>query len=412
MKISLLFNISCLLFVLLLGYGIVEQRLPPIDILVVVSFVLAVLSTQWFLPNLCARLAQFCIKKNRSDLAERFARIGIAFGKPWDSQFFKTTNLPRHMTPTMSCTNFLRIALHNQGKFDEQIILDREILKTVQTESGTAEGRGVAKAKLAASMHKTGDTIKALSLANEALDQFAIARLDENPREVGNESFMKSRKSAFQAELAHALFVRASILESIRRYDAARFDREKALKVAQDNFGEEAKEATPHMTMLGKLFVKMKEYEQARPYLQKSLELRLKLLEPSDKLISSAQLALSDYYREVGDLDQAESMLKVAVKAAEQNYNQSPGPGLAEYYQSTAFLRQKQGRVKEADEYFKKARKLHLKYFPKNHPVFYELNSRMIEFLIANDRQAETGELEEENKILLNMFEEAQPSVR
>jgi len=412
MKISTLFNITFALFLLLLAFGVAARRLPPVDLLILVAFFLATLSTQWFVPLVCAKFAYFLIKKNKNREAELVGKFGVFISKPWDGQFFRGTNLPRHMTPSMSCNNFVRLALHNQGKFAEQQVLDREFLTTIENESGTAEGRGVAKAKLAASIHKSGDLVKALELANEAINLFSMARLEERPNEVGNEKFMQGREKALGGEKAHAYFIRASILESIHRYDAALLDREKALKIAQDAFGEESKEATPHMTMLGKVLMKQKQYERSEEYLLKSLELRLKLLEPDDKLISSSRLSLSALYRECGQLEKSDSMLGPAMKSAEKTYSGSPGPAMAEYYQTAAFLRQKQGQKKEAEMYFKKARETFLKYFPKGHPIFYELNLRMIEFLTDNGKKHDTVELEEENAGIREKMEAAQGAVK
>ncbi len=382
------------------------------DLLVLVAFFLAMLSTQWFVPLVCAKFAHFLIKRNKNRQAELVGKFGVFISKPWDGQFFKGTNLPRHMTPAMSCNNFVRLALHNQGKFAEQQVLDREFLKIIEDESGTAEGRGVGKAKLAASVHKSGEIVKALELANEAIDLFGMARLEERANEVGNEKFMNARVKAFAGEKAHAFFIRATILESIHRYDAAILDREKALKIAQEAFGEESKEATPHMAMLGKVLMKDKQYERSEKYLLNALDLRLKLLEPGNKLISSSRLALSEYYRERGQYDKSDAMLGPALEAAEKTYSGSPGPAMAEYYQTAAFLRQKQGKTQEAEMYFKKARETFLKYFPKGHPIFYELDQRMIEFLTDNGKKHETLELQEEVTQIREKMESAQAVVK
>jgi tetratricopeptide (TPR) repeat protein len=412
MKIKTLFSINLFLFVSLLLFGIVAKRMPPLGLLVVVTLMLSGLSTQWMLPNMCGKIAHFFIKLNRPRLGEQFARLGIAIGKPWDAQFVKGTNLPRHMSPTMSCSNFLRLALHNQGKFAEQQILDAENLKIVEQENGTAEGCGASKAKLAASLHKTGNTVKALSLANEAIDLLDRARLDERRVEVGSLKFMAGREKAFGGEKAHALFIRASILEAIRKYEAALIDREKALQVSQQTFGDRSKECTPHLTMLGKLLVKMKEFDRAQLLLQQSLDLRIELLKPDDVLISSAQLSLSDCYRERGDLDKAESLITTAFTTVMKKYKTSPGPGMAEYLQSMAFLRQKQLRYDDAGKYFKQARETYQKYFPEGHPVVYELNLRMIEYLTATGRKHEAEPLEQQNAKLLELFELAGRNVK
>jgi tetratricopeptide (TPR) repeat protein len=412
MKISTLFNVTLILFLLLLTFGVVAKRLPPIDILLVTAAFLAVLSTQWFLPLSCGKMAHFFIRRNQNRAAEFVSRIGLAVSKPWDSHFFKGSNLPRHMTPAMSCSNYLRLALHNQGKFAEQQVLDLEFLKTVESESGTAEGRGSAKSKLAASVHKAGELVKALELANEAIEQFGMARLEERAAEVGNERFMEARGRAFAAEKAHAFFIRATILESILRYDAALIDRQKALHISEGVFGVDSKDSTPHITMLGKCYLKLNDFENAESFLRRSLEIRLRLLPPGDKLVSSAQLALSDYFCEKGDLEKADEMLAVAMEVAEKNYNHSPGPGIAEYYRSAAFLRQKQERTQEADLYFKNARETFLKYFPNDHPIFYELNTRMIQFLTDNGRKDETQEIAENQARISEKIAQAQEKVK
>ena len=393
MKVRTIFYATLIFFIVLLVSGVLARRMPPLDVLLITTFLLTVLSIQWYLPLTSAKLARFLIKKNHNRAAEVVARIGLAISQPWDSFFFKGSNLPRHMTPAMSCSNYLRLALHNQGKFAEQQILDREFLKTVECESGTAEGRGSSKAKLAASLHKAGELVKSIDLANEAIEQFALARLEERAAEVGNERFMEARGRAFAAEKAHGFFVRATILESIESYEAALIDRKKALKISQEAFGVDSRESTPHITMLGKCYLKLKDFEQAESFLLRSLEIRTKLLPPGDKLISSAQLALSDYYREHNQLDKSDEFLARAMEIAEKNFAQSPGPAIGEYYQSAAFLRQKQERDNEADLYFKNARETFLKYFPRDHPIFFELNTRMIEFLCDNGRADETEEM-------------------
>src|SRR5208283_5072011 len=113
---------------------------------------------------------------------------------------------------------------------------------------------------------------------------------------------------------------------------------------------------------------------------------------------------LSDYYRELGDLEKAQSMIAPAFETAMKNYSQSPGPGLAEYFQSMAFLRQKQMRNEEAETYFRQSRDTYLKYFPKDHPVLYELNLRMIDLLTSTGRSRECEPLERENAKLAELF--------
>jgi tetratricopeptide (TPR) repeat protein len=418
MKIRTLFLIALVLFIILVVMVAVWKALPAsllgfaMVLALVVALVLAVLLTQWVIPLLCADMCRILIEQNNCELGEQVARFGVAVGKPLDGDFFRITNFPRHATPVITCSRFLRLALFRQGKFAEKEKLDREVLQVVQSDGGTIEGSGVSKTSLASSTYRTGDIVKALILANEALDELGRAGTGAGNDQIGEAEFRKMSARVLASEKAHAFFVRASILEAMRRYSEALSDREAALSVAQAAFGPEAKEITPHLTMLGRLLLKMKQLQQAFPLLRQSLNLRQRLFKPGHQLIASAQLALSEYYLEEGDLEKSESMLLLAFPVAQKIYSQSPGPGIADFYQAMAFLRQKQKRDKEAEEFFAKARDTYLKYFPELHPVFLELNLAMIELLRSTGRAEECELFEKVNAELLLLFEEAAQHVR
>ena len=411
MKIKTIFQINLALFLILAAATIVNKQ-PVLPFLFVpITFSLAALLTQWWIPLTCGRISSHCLKIDRPRWAEMSARFGMLVGQALDSQYSKFTNLPRHLTPTFNCSSHLRVALLTQGKFAEMQKIENQQLLINKDEGGTVEGSGRSKAKIASTMHKIGDCTQALILINEALNELSQTRISDGFDGDGSVEYVKSRNKIVAAETLTALFTRASILESIQCYDDALRDRVKAFKLAQETFGAATKETAPHMVMLGKVYLKKKEFDKALPLFTEALEIRLKAFKSNDKLVSSAQLALAEYYCELDDLTSAATYLKPAFEAAIKREKTSPGPFTADYYKVQAIYCEKLKRSADAGKYYALARKNYLKYFPANNPTLYELNLKMIDFFRQNGQSAQTAPLELDNSKIEATFAEAKQHI-
>ncbi len=397
-KVRTLFLASLLLFLSSIVWTFVSAEAPPVELTVFSAFALALLSTTWFLPLTMGKLASALSQRNQNQMAERVARVGVRMGKPIDGVYSRWTNGPRHVTPSMYCEGILRLVLFKQGKYAEMEKMDRETLDTLKKEGGTSEGIGHVSAKLAASVQKTGNVQGALNLANQALSELSLAGRNPELKEGNRERLLSS-------ELTHALFVRASILESILRYDDAMVDRLRAVEISERVFGTDTWIISPHLVMLAELYIKLGRYAEAEPLLHRALDLRLRQLAKDNKLVAAGQLALSDLYREWGDLSRAESYIEPALEQAEKLYKSDPGPGISEFRKAMAFLKLKQGKLEEAMQYFESSLKSLRSFFPETHPIFLELNERYGELLRKLNRNEEAEKCEGNVAALKAYFE-------
>lgn len=131
---------------------------------------------------------------------------------------------------------------------------------------------------------------------------------------------------------------------------------------------------------IGLYFFKIKDFENARKNLNKSLKIRKAILNSKHPLIADCQFWLGKLYIKENELFIADSLLNASLKTRSNVFKQSGAhPAIAESYEGLAQMHQQQDNYTDALRYFQLSIKEYKKIFPSEHPYIGKLyNNRAI----------------------------------
>lgn len=271
--------------------------------------------------------------------------------------------LPLVLLPCTLAKAELAICLMLLGKFQERLQMDRE-----RCAESAALGKDLAYAR---DLGHLSNSLKNCGQIEEAdktsIDAFRIAEShyrSMNWNELERANVMVRLEVALVGEV---YFGRANILKVLGRYEEEMQLREKALILINEQFGNDDALFSSYGMMLGSSLIRLGEYEQAKPNIEKALEDRRRKLPATHSLINSGEHMLGKLYCLQGALAEAEPLLLGAFKRT-RKWN-------ADYYEyasDLAMLRAKQGKP-EALKLYEISLSYAEKLFGKENPVILDV---------------------------------------
>ncbi|MBZ0188169.1 MAG: hypothetical protein K8F91_18110, partial [Candidatus Obscuribacterales bacterium] len=246
------------------------------------------------LPAILNRHISKMIQASEYEGAEKMARFGV-----WWCRSLKLesiSNLPRSFSWDILMKKHLGQALLQQGRFEESIATNKEIYQVLEVERDIA-GSAAVIGSLAFCYIQTGQFSEATNLTSKS-----VMLLESAMRNA--ESSQDSKARAYRAQLGMALFEQATLLETRRQFEAAEPIRRKALAVTSKLYDDDdALQLMPHISMLGKVLIRLVRYEEAEPLLLKVQEVRAKHLPDKHILVASSKHGLGQLYCETDRFD-------------------------------------------------------------------------------------------------------------
>jgi tetratricopeptide (TPR) repeat protein len=290
-------------------------------------------------PSMLTRTTSWLIARGKYRQAEALAKFGLDWCRVLKIE--NIANLPRSISWDMLMKSDLALSLLQQGRFDESVKIDQELLQVLETENdvdGTAKIMGhmafcyVAQGKL--------------KEAGSLLDR-VIPILESASRNAESSHDIKAR--IYRTRLMSALFEKGTLLETKRDFIGAELIRRRALDLCNGFYeGEDNINAMPHMSMLGKVLIRLGKYEEAEKLLNTVYAVRSKKMPAESLLIASAKLGLGRLYCATDRLADADTYLSEALKVS-QKIAGDQHPDIPNYKDDLANLRIKQGKYKEAE---------------------------------------------------------------
>jgi tetratricopeptide (TPR) repeat protein len=310
-------------------------------------------------PSVISRSCPILISRSKFREAEKLALFGIAYCK-----FLKIGsigNLPRSLSWDNLLKSHLAQVLLQQGRFAESVQVNLEILRLLEAERDFVGAANVS-GKLAYCYIELGQISKASSLMERVVPVLEAA---------ANNADEKLAR-AYRARLCMALFEQATVLETKRDFDGAEVVRRKAadLSISMDEDNDHFK-SMGHLSMLGKLLIRLEKYDEAERILDNVLAVRVKRLPPGSVLIASTKQGLGRLYCATSRLAQAETYLQEALEAIEK-IAEGKHPDLPDYKGDLAKLRIKQTRYAEAESLIMSAIEQKERNGGKDHPALID----------------------------------------
>ncbi len=289
-------------------------------------------------PYWLLRITQREVKAGKFASAAKLATFGVE----WCRIFFvqQINLLPRSFAFDLLLKRHLSTSLMSLGRLEDAIKVDLEILAEIEKQ-GDIDGAAYIRGKLSSLYLAKGDFKEA--------DRFIlsnIAILESAARNAEIQGDIKAR--VYIVHLASALFSQAWVLETKKNYAAAEPIRRRDLVEIGRIFEEDAREVMPHLSMLGRLLIHLKRYDEAETALMKVLDVRTKTYPPKHILISSAKHGVGLLYSEQGKLELAEPLLREALEIVVSNGPEHPE--IPNFKKDLAKVLFKRGLYSEAEQ--------------------------------------------------------------
>jgi len=185
----------------------------------------------------------------------------------------------------------------------------------------------------------------------------------------------------------------ATVLRNLGDYEGAKNLFEKAMRSAEQNFGESHPTTAESYSNLATVLQDLGDYKEAKNLLEKA-----KLSLEQNYGVDHAKTAvcysnLASVLKALGDFEEAKKLFEKAMQNDEKNFG-GDHPITAVRYSNLALLLQDLGDYKEAKNLLKKAIRSDKKYFDLNHPRFAQRYSNLAIVYIN------LGNYEKANKML------------
>lgn len=320
-------------------------------------------------PNVLSRICSHLLNSSKLPQAEMVARFGIAWCRLW--RVDARGRLPRSIAWDAILIGHLAHSLLLQAKFDEAIVTYEKLLK-LATDSGDITGVARFSGKLAFCYSAQGKVTLAMRTIQNTIPRLEAAiesaERNEEPGLV----------RVYRGQLCSARFEQATILETKRDYAAAEVIRRTAVAEATALYGPENLFLMPYLSMLGKVLIRLKKYDEAEQLLVRAYENRSKHLPQKHALIASSKLGLGHLYCETDRLDLASDMLTDALACVIDLVGEE-APDLPQFKWTLAKVRIKQGQYKEAETLLQSAIEQKVRNSSDMHPDLIEYLEAMAE---------------------------------
>ncbi len=334
-------------------------------------------------PSLLNRTTVVLIRRSKYRQAEDVARFGIAWCKVLN--IGPIGKLSRSLAWDSILKSQLAQALLQQARYDEAVKINEGLLELYEAEQDI-DGAAAVRGKMAFCYTQLGEFSKAEGLLSKS-----VVLLEAAVRSAENTNDKKT--TLYRARLCGALFEQATFLETKRKFEAAETVRRKAVEVSRQlSEGEEDLRLMPHYSMLGKLLIRLGQYDEAEKLLNKVLAVRVKALPPTSVLIASGKQGLGRLYCAVDRLDVAQPYLVEALSSAEKTVGVNH-PDIPSYKDDLAKLMIKQSKYQQAETLILSAIEQKERQSGKNHPdlIDYLLDLSELKRITGNISEAESA---------------------
>jgi len=330
-------------------------------------------------PSMLTRTTSWLIVRGKYRQAEALAKFGLEWCRMLKIE--NIANLPRSISWDMLMKSDLALSLLQQGRFDESVKIDQELLQVLETENDV-DGTAKIMGHMAFCYTAQGKLKEAGSLLDRV-----IPILESASRNAESTKDIKAR--IYRTRLMSALFEKGTLLETKRDFLEAESIRRKALDMCTGFYeGENDVNAMPHMSMLGKLLVRLNRYEEAEKLLNTVFEVRSKKMPAESILVASAKLGLGRLYCATDRLAEADTYLTEALRVTQKMAGEQH-PDIPNYKDDLGKLKIKQGKYKEAEKLLLSAIEQKERQSNKDHPGLIDMLLNLCELYKQTGRLPE-----------------------